>query len=314
MTLTITGTTITSDQNPHTARLAPGCQHIWQASWLPGEVLDRNSAITAMLLADIAGKGDLHEGHRLWPHIESWAAELGLTGPDAIARASQPARGLDPGQERASRQPDRRACLADQPARHHLPIAQQHGTRRPAPEDATPAPEATAEDEVIYPGCCGTPRRSVPRRNRNRRPGCDPQARAGWKFRLSRTGPRQPALAGAEQEIIHSGNQMRPAPEPEPEVADHELALMAAEFLSGAPYPDLEDAAEVAAWRAEHADLLSKGPEAVMEQADAREAEFDEEAEREEEGGGGEGRRPNRTVSKPIGSAVREAAGSRRRA
>ena len=106
MTLTITDTTITSDQNPHTARLAPGCQHIWQVSWLPGEVLDRNSAITAMLLADIAGKGDLHEGHRLWPHIESWAAELGLTGPDAIARASQPPRRLDPGQERASGQPD----------------------------------------------------------------------------------------------------------------------------------------------------------------------------------------------------------------
>jgi hypothetical protein len=74
---------------------------------------------------------------------------------------------------------------------------------------------------------------------------------------------------------------MRPAPEPWPEVADHELALMAAEFLSGTPYPDLEDAAEVAAWRAEHADLLSKGPEAVMELADAREAEFEREAEDE---------------------------------
>jgi len=116
MTLTINDTTITSDQNPHTARLAPGCQHIWQASWLPGEVLDRNSAITAMLLADIAGKGDLPEGHRLWPHIDSWAAELGLTGPDAIARASQPPRRLDPGQERASGPPDREAGqLTSQP-------------------------------------------------------------------------------------------------------------------------------------------------------------------------------------------------------
>jgi hypothetical protein len=56
---------------------------------------------------------------------------------------------------------------------------------------------------------------------------------------------------------------------------------MSAEFLSGTPYPDLEDAAEVAAWRAEHADLLSKGPEAVMELADAREAEFEREAEAE---------------------------------
>ena len=65
---------------------------------------------------------------------------------------------------------------------------------------------------------------------------------------------------------------------------------MAAEFLSGTPYPDLEDAAEVAAWRAEHADLLSKGPAAVMEQADASDAEFDWEAEQRDR------RTPNRTV------------------
>jgi hypothetical protein len=104
---------------------------------------------------------------------------------------------------------------------------------------------------------------------------------AGWKFRLPRTGPRRPALADAEQETTPGKNQMRPASEPWAEVADHELALMSAEFLSGTPYPDLEDAAEVAAWRAEHADLLSKGPEAVMELADAREAEFEREAEAE---------------------------------
>jgi hypothetical protein len=90
MTLTINDTTMTSDQNPHTARRASGRQHGWEVSWLPGQVLDRNTAITAMTLADIAGSGDLHEGHRLWPHIESWAAELGLTGPDAITRASEP--------------------------------------------------------------------------------------------------------------------------------------------------------------------------------------------------------------------------------
>jgi hypothetical protein len=110
MTLTINDTTMISDQTPHTARLAPGCQHIWQVSWLPGEVLDRNSATTAMLLADITGKGEPHEGHRLWPHIEGWAAQLGLTGPDAIAQASQPPRGIDPQQERASGQPDREAA------------------------------------------------------------------------------------------------------------------------------------------------------------------------------------------------------------
>ena len=29
-------------------------------------------------------------GHRLWPHIQGWAAELGLTGPGAVAAISQP--------------------------------------------------------------------------------------------------------------------------------------------------------------------------------------------------------------------------------
>ena len=57
MTLTITGTTMTSDQTARTARLAPGRQHGWEVSWLPGRVLDRNSAITAMILAGIAGEG-----------------------------------------------------------------------------------------------------------------------------------------------------------------------------------------------------------------------------------------------------------------
>jgi hypothetical protein len=153
MTLTITDTTITSDHNPHTARQAPGRPHHWEVSWLPGQILDRNSAISAMVLADTAGQGDLHEGHRLWPHIQSWAAELGLTGPDAIARASQPPRGLDPGQERGGGQPDRGAGrLTSQPdIASRSPGSTGRADR--LPEDATPAPEATAEDEGLYPGC-----------------------------------------------------------------------------------------------------------------------------------------------------------------
>jgi hypothetical protein len=89
MTLTINDNTMTSDQTAHTARQAPGSQHLW-VSWLPGRALDRNSAITAMTLADHAGERDINERHRLWPAIESWAAELDLTGPDAINQASQP--------------------------------------------------------------------------------------------------------------------------------------------------------------------------------------------------------------------------------
>jgi hypothetical protein len=90
MTLTIYDTTMTSDQTAHAARLAPGSQHLWELSWLPGQALHRTSAITAMTLADSAGEHDLNEQHHLWPFIQGWAAELGLTGADAINQASQP--------------------------------------------------------------------------------------------------------------------------------------------------------------------------------------------------------------------------------
>jgi hypothetical protein len=110
MTLTINDTTMTSDQTGRTAQQVPGRQHRWEVSWLPGQVMDRNTAITAMILVGTAAEEDLHEGHRLWPHIQSWAAELGLTGPDALARASQPPRDPDPQRERASGQPDREAA------------------------------------------------------------------------------------------------------------------------------------------------------------------------------------------------------------
>jgi hypothetical protein len=93
MTLTIKEATMTSDRTAHTARQAPGREHRWEVSWLPGQLLDRNTAITAMTLADLAAEDDLHDGHRLWPHIQGWAQELGLTASDAIARAAQPSAG-----------------------------------------------------------------------------------------------------------------------------------------------------------------------------------------------------------------------------
>jgi hypothetical protein len=89
MTLTFRDDSISSNNTGHAARLAPGHERVWQVSWLPGRLMDRNSAITAMVLADVAGADDVHAEHRLWPHIESWAAELGLTAPNALARASE---------------------------------------------------------------------------------------------------------------------------------------------------------------------------------------------------------------------------------
>jgi hypothetical protein len=109
MTLAIHDTAMTSDQTAHVARLASGSQHLWEVSWLPGRALDRNRAITAMILADHTGERDLDERHRLWPFIQNWAAELDLTGADAVARASQPpsAAARQPG---PPRQPDREAA------------------------------------------------------------------------------------------------------------------------------------------------------------------------------------------------------------
>ena len=130
MTLTITDTTITSDQNPHTARQAPGRQHNGKCPGCPARPWTATPPSPRWSWPTLAGQGDLHEGHRLWPHIQGWAAELGLTGPDAIARASQPPRGLDPGQERASGQPDSGAgrltsqpdTASRSPGRAHLEV------------------------------------------------------------------------------------------------------------------------------------------------------------------------------------------------
>ena len=104
MTLTINDAAMTGGQTAHTARPAPGSRHLWEVSWLPGRALDRTSAITAMTLADHASEADLNERHRLWPFIQGWAAELGLTGTDAINRAAQPGPGEE--HDRESERPD----------------------------------------------------------------------------------------------------------------------------------------------------------------------------------------------------------------
>src|SRR5580658_9688481 len=109
MTLTINDTSMTSDKTAHTARQAPD-RNGWEVSWLPGQTLDRNTAITAMILADTTAERDLHEGDRLWPHVQGWAEELGLTAPDAITRVSEPPSDIDRQREQASRQPEREAA------------------------------------------------------------------------------------------------------------------------------------------------------------------------------------------------------------
>ena len=90
MALTILDDSVSSDRTTHRARLTPGRAHLWEVSWLPDHRLDRNGAITAMVLADLTGPGDLRPGDRGWIFAEGWADELGLRVDDAVARISRP--------------------------------------------------------------------------------------------------------------------------------------------------------------------------------------------------------------------------------
>jgi hypothetical protein len=90
MALTILDDSMSSDHSPHTARRAPYMPSLWEVSWLPGRYLGRNEAITAMVLADAAASGDVHPGAMLWPHVQGWAQELGVTADDAVTRTACP--------------------------------------------------------------------------------------------------------------------------------------------------------------------------------------------------------------------------------
>jgi hypothetical protein len=56
MPLTITDDLITSDRTAHTARPVPGHPEAWQVTWLPGQMISRSGAVTAMVLADVASR------------------------------------------------------------------------------------------------------------------------------------------------------------------------------------------------------------------------------------------------------------------
>jgi hypothetical protein len=90
MALTILDDSMSSDRTTHRARLMAGRTHLWEVSWLPGHRLDRNGAVTAMVLADLTGPGDPHTRDSQWAFIEGWAGELGLGADEAVEGISQP--------------------------------------------------------------------------------------------------------------------------------------------------------------------------------------------------------------------------------
>lgn len=99
MALTITGRLICGTDTPHVAEPLADESGLWRVSWLPGRELTQSQAVSAMLIAQAAGRGLTGREDRRWPHVEGWAGELRLSGPDALARASEPLPEADQGRE-----------------------------------------------------------------------------------------------------------------------------------------------------------------------------------------------------------------------
>lgn len=93
MAISITDTEMTSDLTTHIAKPWPfNGDPAWSITWLPGRVLTRNQVITAMMIAEtVAAHADHIDQHGDWElFVDGWAAELGITGPIAIAEAIKP--------------------------------------------------------------------------------------------------------------------------------------------------------------------------------------------------------------------------------
>lgn len=74
---------MTSDQTRHTARRDPERSGGWRVSWLPGRVLTRDQAVTAMILAgETAATGD-DPGSAAFAPAREHANQPGLSLLDA---------------------------------------------------------------------------------------------------------------------------------------------------------------------------------------------------------------------------------------
>lgn len=78
---------MSSNVTRHTATLVPGG---WTVSWLlpPGRVVDRNQAISAMMIALAVARPEPY-GTSLDGLVASLASELDLTGPEAARLAAE---------------------------------------------------------------------------------------------------------------------------------------------------------------------------------------------------------------------------------
>lgn len=89
MGLKPSNTSITSSVSPHSAWCNDDGS--WTVSWF-GAVADKNKAITAMNLAEIAAEGTSQFERGSWELAQAFAAELGFTDVrEALKLADRPA-------------------------------------------------------------------------------------------------------------------------------------------------------------------------------------------------------------------------------
>lgn len=98
MALAITTDRISGEKSPHWAVPCDPADPYgkWVVSWLPGQPLGRNQAITAMTIAETVAtvhaegsRRPLGFSHRSLSHVASWSGELGLTAAHAIVRVTE---------------------------------------------------------------------------------------------------------------------------------------------------------------------------------------------------------------------------------
>ena len=87
MSIQITDDVMESSHTGHRAvRVSAPCQpQQWRVSWLPGCLLGRNEAVTAMTLAETLADGP-PAGHVARLLVTAYAAELGLDTAEVLAR------------------------------------------------------------------------------------------------------------------------------------------------------------------------------------------------------------------------------------
>jgi hypothetical protein len=84
VSILLTPTGIVSDATVHAARLSDeGWGEGWEVTWLPGHVLSRNQAFTAVAIAELAAATPQHArddpAATFWTLLNDWAIEVCLT-------------------------------------------------------------------------------------------------------------------------------------------------------------------------------------------------------------------------------------------